>query len=73
MELFASSLLLRFTDPILERLVSKLWVEDVGVLHKIPNSDSKKIENKNLIQNNFIKILMSCSVAVDTCTFNFWV
>ena len=32
-ELSVSSLLLRFTEPILEKLVSKVWLEDIGVLH----------------------------------------
>lgn len=49
MELFASSLLLRLTDPILEKLVSKVWLEDIGVLHDAPSPDDegKKIEINN--------------------------
>jgi len=40
-EVFVSSLLLRFTEPILEKLVSKVWLEDIGVLHDTASSNDK--------------------------------
>ena len=36
-----SSFLLRFTEPILEKLVSKVWLEDIGVLHDTESSNDK--------------------------------
>ena len=44
-ELFASSLLLRFTEPDLEKLVSRLWLDDKGVLHTAVGSKAKKKES----------------------------
>ena len=40
-EVFVSSFLLRFTEPILEKLVSKVWLEDIGVLHDTESSNDK--------------------------------
>ena len=43
-EVFELSLLLRFTEPTLEKLVRILWLGDVGVLHVTLASDSARKE-----------------------------